>query len=139
MDFVDVDSGARRTRRLGEYRSLAEVERTGRRWVPSRAMTLGISSPTSALPASRRVCGADIQSRRCSAIDVRIVRNKGYAQSINARRLIEQVVGWIKQAARLRQLKARVRSRIGAVFRLHVMAYNLIRLANLLALREAMK
>ena len=46
--------------------------------------------------------------------------------------------GWIKQAAGLRQLMARGRFRVVALFRLHVVAYNLIRLANLLAPREAM-
>ena len=80
----------------------------------------------------------NIRSRRRSAIDGRTTRHAGYAQSINVRRRIEQVFGWIKQTAGLRQLKARGRSRIGAVFRLHVVAYNLIRLANLLAPREAM-
>lgn len=78
------------------------------------------------------------QPRRRSAIDGRTVRHAGYAQSINARKRIEQVFGWIKQAAGLRQLKTRGRSRVGAVFRLHVVAYNLIRLANLLSPREAM-
>ena len=62
----------------------------------------------------------NIQPRRRSAIDGRTVRHQGYAQSINARKRIEQVFGWIKQAAGLRQLKARGRSRVGAVFRLHV-------------------
>jgi len=80
----------------------------------------------------------NIQPRRCSAIDGRTVRHPGYAQSINARKRIEQVFRWIKQAAGLRQLKARGRSRVGAVFRLHVVAYNLIRLANLLSAREAL-
>jgi hypothetical protein len=47
------------------------------------------------------------------------------------------VFGWIKQAAGLRQLQARGRSRVGAVFRLHGVAYNLIRLANLLSPLEA--
>jgi len=42
------------------------------------------------------------------------------------------VFGWIKQAAQLRQLKARGRSKVGAVFRLDVVAYNLIRISNLL-------
>lgn len=74
--------------------------------------------------------------RRRSAIDSRTTRHAGYAQSVNARKRIEQVFGWIKQAAGLRQLKARGRSRVGAVFRLHVVAYNLIRLANLLSPRE---
>jgi transposase len=80
----------------------------------------------------------NIQPRRGSAIDGRTVRHSGYGQSINARKRIEQVFGWIKQAAGLRQLKARGRSRVGAVFRLHVVAYNLIRLANLLSPREVL-
>ncbi len=78
-----------------------------------------------------------IQARRNSAIDGRTVRHQGYARSINDRRRIEQVFAWIKQAAELRQLKAQGRSRVGAVFRLHVVAYNLIRMANLLGQREA--
>jgi len=79
----------------------------------------------------------NIQARRRSAIDARTVRHQGYARSINARKRIEQVFGWMKQAAGLRQLKARGRSRVGAVFRLHVVAYNLIRLANLLSPKVA--
>ena len=67
-----------------------------------------------------------------SAIDGRTARHVGYAKSINARKRVEQVFGWIKQAAGLRQLKARGRSMVGAVFRLHVVAYNLIRITNLL-------
>jgi IS5 family transposase len=76
--------------------------------------------------------------RRRSAVDGRTTRHPGYAQSINARRRIEQVFGWIKQASGLRQLKARGRSRVGAVFRLHVVAYNLIRMANLLSFQMVM-
>ncbi|WP_216916623.1 MULTISPECIES: IS5 family transposase [unclassified Synechococcus] len=79
----------------------------------------------------------NIQARRRSAIDARTIRHQGYARSINARKRIEQVFGWMKQAAGLRQLKARGRSRVGAVFRLHVVAYNLIRLANLLSPKVA--
>lgn len=79
-----------------------------------------------------------IQARRRSAIDGRTARHQGYGKSINARKRIEQVFGWIKQAAGLRQLKIRGRSRVGAVFRLHVVAYNLIRLANLLSPREVL-
>jgi IS5 family transposase len=80
----------------------------------------------------------NIQTRRRLAIDGRTVRHSGYGQSINARMRIEQAFGWIKQAAGLRQLKARGRSRVGAVFRLHMVAYNLIRLANLLSPREVL-
>ena len=45
---------------------------------------------------------------------------------------IEQVFGWAKESASLRQSKARGSSKVGAVFRLHVVAYNLIRITNLL-------
>lgn len=78
----------------------------------------------------------NIQPRRRSAFDGRTVRHLGYGKSTNARRRIEQVLGWIEQAAGLRQLKPRGRSRVRAVFRLHVVAYNLVRLANLLSPRE---
>ncbi len=57
---------------------------------------------------------------------------------VMARKRIEQVFGWIEQAAGLRQLKARGRSKFGAVFRLHVVAYNLIRISNLLRAQEVM-
>ena len=55
----------------------------------------------------------------------------GYAQSINPRKRIKQVLGLIKQAAGLRQLKARARSKVGALSLLHVMAYSLIWITNL--------
>ncbi len=77
-------------------------------------------------------------ARHRSAIDGRTTRHPGFAQSINARKRIEQVFGWIKQAAGLMQLKAKGRSRDGAVFRLHVVAYNLIRQANLLSPQEVL-
>ena len=80
----------------------------------------------------------NIQTRRRSAIDGRTVRHQGYGKSIHARKRIERVFGWINQAAGLRQLKARGRSRVAVVFRLHVVVYKLIRLANLLSQREAM-
>jgi transposase len=67
-----------------------------------------------------------------SAIDGRTTRHKGYTQSINARRGIEKVFGWIKQFAGLRQFKLRGQENVSAVFGLHVIAYNLIRLGNLL-------
>jgi len=67
-----------------------------------------------------------------SAIDGRTTRHKGYAQSINARRGIEKVFGWIKAFGGLRQFKVRGTEKVSAVFGLHVIAYNLIRLGNLL-------
>ncbi len=71
---------------------------------------------------------------RCggSAIDSRTTRHEGYAKSINARRGIEKVFGWIKAFGGLRQFKLRGQENVSAVFGLHVIAYNLIRLGNLL-------
>jgi len=78
----------------------------------------------------------NIQARRRSAIDGRTARHQGYAQSINAKQRIEKVFGWIKQAAGLRQLKARGLSKVGAVFRLHVVVYNMIWITNLLRAQQ---
>ena len=72
-----------------------------------------------------------------SAIDGRTTRHEGYAKSINARRGIEKVFGWIKQWSGLRQFKLRGAVKVSAVFGLHVIAYNLIRLGNLLRPVEA--
>lgn len=67
-----------------------------------------------------------------SAIDGRTTRHEGYTKSINPRRGIEKVFGWIKQFSGLRQFKLRGRKNVSAVFGLHVIAYNLIRLSNIL-------
>lgn len=67
-----------------------------------------------------------------SAIDGRTASHQGYGQSINSRKRIAKVFGWIKQTSGLRQLKARGRTKVGAVLRLHVVDYNLIRITNLL-------
>ena len=77
--------------------------------------------------------------RSCGlAIDGRTARREGYVQSINFRKRIEQVSGWVKQASVLWLLKARARSKVEAVIRLHVVAYNLIRITNLLRARETL-
>ena len=73
-----------------------------------------------------------------SATDGRATRHEGYAKSINARRGIEKIFGWIKQFGGLRQFKLRGQGNVSAVFGLHVIAYNLIRLSNLLRPLEAM-
>ena len=54
------------------------------------------------------------------------------AKSIHARRGIEKVFGWRKTFGGLRQIKVRGQENVSAVFGLHVIAYNLIRLGNLL-------
>ena len=71
-----------------------------------------------------------------SAIDGPTTRHEGFGKLINARRGIENVFGWFKQWGGLRQYKLGGTEKVGAVFGLHVIAYNLIRLGNLL--RSAM-
>jgi len=66
------------------------------------------------------------------AIDGRTTRHEGYANSINARRGIGKVFGWIKLWAGLRQFKLPGTEHVSAVFGVHVIPYNLIQMGNLL-------
>jgi hypothetical protein len=67
-----------------------------------------------------------------SAIDGRTTRHEGYGKLIKARRGIEKVFGWIKPWGGQRQFKLRGNEKVSAVFGLHVIAYNLIRLGHML-------
>jgi hypothetical protein len=67
---------------------------------------------------------------RCSAIDGRTTGHKGY--QARRRQRIEEVFGWIKAAAGLRQIKHRGLPRVAMAFALATTAYNLIRLPRLL-------
>jgi transposase len=75
--------------------------------------------------------------RRGSSIDGRTLRHPGYAASQRVRKRIEEVFGWIKSSAGLRQTKHRGRERVGWRFDLAATAYNLIRLPRLLAATPA--
>lgn len=68
---------------------------------------------------------------RHSAIDARTTRHPGYEVSQRVRKRIEEVFGWVKQAAGLRQTRHRGRDRVGWTFALATAAYNLIRLPRL--------
>ena len=70
--------------------------------------------------------------RRKTKIDGRTTRHPGYAISQVIRKRIEDVFGWTKQGAGLRQSKFRGLARVGAQFVLTLAAYNLIRLPKLL-------
>ena len=70
---------------------------------------------------------------RKSGVDGRTERHPGYVVSQRIRKRIEEVFGWIKGAAGLRQTKYRGRERVGWSFALATTAYNLIRLPRLLA------
>lgn len=70
--------------------------------------------------------------RRRSSVDGRTTRHPGYALSQAARKRIEEVFGWIKQGAGLRQTRHRGLDRVGWTFTLTAAAYNLVRLPGLL-------
>lgn len=69
---------------------------------------------------------------RRSGVDGRTTRHPGYAVSQRIRKRIEEVFGWVKSSAGLRQTKHRGRERVAWCFDLATTAYNLIRLPKLL-------
>ena len=71
--------------------------------------------------------------RRYSAVDGRTTRHAGYDVSQRKRKVIEQIFGWGKTIGGLRQTRYRGRDRVGWKFTLDLLAYNLVRMRNLLA------
>jgi IS5 family transposase len=71
-------------------------------------------------------------SNRASAIDGRTTRHAGYSVSLRIRKRIEEVFGWMKTVAPLRQTRHRGKERVGWQFTFTAAAYNLIRLPKLL-------
>jgi transposase len=71
-------------------------------------------------------------SGRSSRIDERTTRHDGYVLSQKKRKLVEQVFGWIKTTAGLRQTKHRGRERVSWMFTFAAAAYNLIRVRNIM-------
>jgi transposase len=72
-------------------------------------------------------------ARRRSAIDGRTTRHDGYALSQKKRKRIEEIFGWLKTVAGLRQTRFRGLARVHMAFTFALAAYNLIRLPKLLA------
>jgi transposase len=70
---------------------------------------------------------------RRSAIDRRTTRHPGYAASQRVRKRIEEVFGWIKTVAGLRQTKLRGVPKVDWAFTFAAAAYNLVRLPKLIA------
>jgi len=68
---------------------------------------------------------------RRSAIDGRTTRHTGYAMSLKARKLVEEVFGWMKTVAAMRKTRFRGRARVGWSFVFGLAAYNLVRMRNL--------
>ncbi len=61
-----------------------------------------------------------------SANNGRTTRHKGYAKSIDARRGIEKMFGWINQWVCLRQFNVRGTQKVSVVLGLHVIAHYLL-------------
>jgi transposase len=69
--------------------------------------------------------------RRRSAIDARTTRHRGYRMSQSRRAMIECIFGWGKQHGTMRRSKHRGIFRVTADFLLNLIAYNLIRIPQL--------
>lgn len=72
-------------------------------------------------------------TKRRSAVDGRTTCWPGYALSQRARKRVEEVFGWMKTVGGLRRTRYRGVERTGLIGYLVAAAYNLVRLANLLA------
>ena len=75
---------------------------------------------------------AQNQTHRSSAIDARTTRHPGYALSQKKRKRIEEIFGWMKTVALMRQVRHRGRARVAWMFTWAAAAYNLVRLRNLI-------
>ena len=87
-------------------------------------------SVTPHIAADRRV--SKTGRIRHSEIHGRTTRWPGYEASQRVRKRIEEVFGWMKASAGLRQTKHRGLNRVGWTFTLAATAYNLVRLPKLL-------
>ena len=72
-------------------------------------------------------------SRRRSAIDRRTTRHAGYATSQRFRKRIEEIFGWLKTVGGFRRTRYRGLARTQLAGYLVASAYNLVRMARLLA------
>jgi transposase len=70
-------------------------------------------------------------SGRRSAIDGRTTRHTGYLLSQKKRKRIEEVFGWLKTVAGLRQVRHRGVQKVAWMFTFAAAAYNLVRMRNL--------
>jgi transposase len=75
-------------------------------------------------------------ARRSSAIDGRTTRHAGYAMSQRARKRVEEIFGWMKTVGGLRRTRYRGLDRTGLAGYLVATAYNLVRMAKLLATQQ---
>jgi hypothetical protein len=66
-------------------------------------------------------------------IDERTTRHSGYLISQQKRKRIEEIFGWLKTVAGLRKTRHRGAAHVDWMFRFALVAYNLVRMRNLLS------
>ena len=86
---------------------------------------------------TRRVTPHVARKKKHSAIDGRTTRPAGYAVSLRLRKRVGEVFGWMKTVGGFRRTRYRGAARTGLVGYLVATAYNLVRMANLMAEPEA--
>jgi transposase len=69
---------------------------------------------------------------RGSAIDGRTTRHQGYKTSQKIRKRVEEIFGWLKTVGTLGKVKVRGQPKVESVFTFALIAYNLVRIRNLL-------
>lgn len=106
--------------------------------VPSRRITLGADKGydvndviTGCKELNVTPHFAKRNDRRKSKLDGRTTRHRGYVTSGIVRKRIEQIFGWTKSAACIRQVKMRGIQRIQGLFDLVLASYNLTRMLRL--------
>ena len=74
---------------------------------------------------------AQNDTHRRSAIDGRTTHHPGYAVSMNKRKRVEEIFGWLKTVGLMRKTRHRGTARVDWMFTFSAAAYNLIRMRNL--------
>jgi len=75
---------------------------------------------------------AQNDTNRKSAIDSRTTRHPGYAVSMNKRKRVEEIFGWLKTVGTMRKTRHRGTGKVGWMFTFSLAAYNLVRMRHLL-------
>jgi len=74
---------------------------------------------------------AQNDTNRKSAIDGRTTRHPGYGVSMNKRKRVEEIFGWLKTVGTMRKTRHRGTGKVGWMFTFSLAAYNLVRMRNL--------
>ena len=74
---------------------------------------------------------AQNNANRRSVIDRRTSRHPGYAVSMNERKRVEEIFGWLKTVGLVRNTRHRGRERVEWMFTFSLAVYNLVRMRNL--------